>query len=70
MDPFGPSFELPARRGGSRGRVAILLVTLLLLPLTAFAQQPYLNLDFETATRGRLWSWSTAWMPPSLEETY
>ncbi|MBZ5618737.1 MAG: erythromycin esterase family protein [Acidobacteriia bacterium] len=30
----------------------------LLLSLIAVAQEPYFNLDFETATRGQPWSWS------------
>jgi len=53
----GP-LRLPPRRSGGRGIIAILL-TGLLLPLTANAQQRYFNLDFETATRGRLHSWYT-----------
>jgi len=53
----GP-LRLPPRCSGGRGIIAILL-TGLLLPLTANAQQRYFNLDFETATRGRLHSWYT-----------
>ena len=36
----------------------VVFASLLLLSSTAAAQQPYLNLDFETATRGQPWSWS------------
>jgi erythromycin esterase len=31
---------------------------MLALAVSGAAQQPYLNLDFETATRGQLWCWS------------
>jgi len=31
-----------------------------LIAIAAWAQQPYLNLDFETATRGILWYWAIA----------
>ena len=30
-----------------------------LIAVAAWAQQPYLNLDFETASRGMPWYWST-----------
>ena len=40
-------------------RVLAFAATLLTLPPAVAQQRTYLNLDFETATRGRPWAWST-----------
>src|SRR5437879_7736041 len=46
---------MPNRRARKMTRIAWLIPFVLAI---ASHSQPYLNLDFETATRGRPWSWS------------